>query len=1608
MPALHGLVSSLEKCTMQLPVLQHLLTTIRNLYVAADTTRRALMLRAIRFCMNSATCVKLLTADELHWLVVESLERDSEYAVERIQALKLVDKVRKVDADHFPVAFGRSLIAIANSKDDTFRKICMESLRELAVANAPLVASLHGFATLMDAVLEPITAELADNITMTVLFLLNDPNTRRTVESCVDLRMLLAPFTDLDTDPAELTPKWNAAKAAFNLLMKSWVGIVHLVSDDNALGMLVGMLKDPKIPHHTQDIILDAISGVFGNICFKVTYKSRRHRHEFGGQGQHHASSPVPSPLGGGDGQFRQNRAISDTDMFRDTVSSPTGSSSTTGGNHRGRSSFTSLFGSAPSKEAAAADAAVLSSGSATFHASNAAAAGNGNSRSSISSYLFGNSRSTSPANKTAAVPTPTATTTNRKSMTSSSSSGNLTTPTKPPANPMDRISEEDLTAPTFLVEEFDPVFNLLDNLSALLCCAFLHVDLIDALFVLSTDAKVNIANKSRNLLVNFLRILSEVLPENACAELLTNPTLIDVAASLGPTRSSNKAHKSSQLLIDLAEAFTIMPYKQTSGSHSSNLSVAGTSAKGRNGSITNKGSGVGSNASSIPLTIASSTKSNFLPLNIRTVFELAEEIKISSLSTTSTGQRRGAESSSVYSSSNSRTLGVLNSLRTSLTPSVDKNDFAKQMDLSRVVGKEGKEPFKWDWVTISDMMEYSFHVPDRLSEALKTKWIRRVSGFYRCSTEEKGYFANLEWEPTNLQYLECACNLYSVLLRDEGGLSFLTSDRRGMLFNEMAQEIELLVTSAASKGWAGTSSSPVPVKNVFRMQSCNSMMARELFTLLGRIVRTPGSRKLLEHTNLFEHLSRLGQFRSLDYITRLVITSLCFSDGGLLSRHLLQLWTTSPTLSPDFRQYLHNVLRVMIQSASSNDSYNWSIEAVVNQLSIEDCPDKILYKAIEEAIHSKSSLRMIIAKRPRLMAEPSAQHMLLRFLSVPEGINYLIEKNWLDAALNQWHASKCKEYVLDVEEKVSSALSKPGIELLPDLLRLIEPIPIRTPEIVREIIARQGLATTNSKCDENGPNMVIPNSDPNATLGVDLQGFMRVPWNIEIKVTNGQQGQYQQSDPVSGNGEYLRVDTFIDISDLSSPLSFDTTSDTNRIIKVRGILQDSKGNPCGQAIAQQKVIANTLLAGICPVNRVGEVQGSLEWLPQRRRTSTTTTHKEEPKNVGRASFVSSGSGSNASAAAIADAASSSDADLPITLGQEYLYDWAICKPGHRQGNVTELEDGLFAVTIPSEPVVWIFSRRATNGAAAPTTRSSRGGSFSRPSIGGGVGVESWFETSRPNRMDASRSGGMLYLVEIHYYFRLETGNGMFVPMPRHIYGELARTLEGCAHLSRRNIIHDLVSKSHSTYDQLTKLPGTLVNTPSQQSLACNAASSGSATLELRSWLWSLGHIGATELGYAAIANIDPAFVEWCIDCACSCPYFNVRGTFFYVLGLLSRTTKGAQRLRQCRWDCSAPNSNCAVAIPRLPKVLFKRITLLHKVDSNHNMGIRKPRLSQGQSRNGQPRVGTMPYLSMSNPPSSIKLLTPFIPSGSVNAELEVLNLIAKVSSHLCPLSVRC
>lgn len=244
------------------------------------------------------------------------------------------------------------------------------------------------------------------------------------------------------------------------------------------------------------------------------------------------------------------------------------------------------------------------------------------------------------------------------------------------------------------VADDYDMIYNLMDNYTALICCAFLHVDLIKSLYFLGMNGTVPLAMKSRDLLVDFLRTLAHILPDSRCSELLTIPSLLEVASTVGGGSVTRRAHKSSQILVALADAFSVMPYKQVSGSHVSGLNGNTSNGTNRSRSISyaqpSRNSSLAGNAAATAMItgtgpISSAIRSNFPSLNIQTLFELAEEIKISSF-TNIASATSDVSSGSILSGA---TNDLVTSLRESITPNIEKNDFMKQMELSRVIGKE-------------------------------------------------------------------------------------------------------------------------------------------------------------------------------------------------------------------------------------------------------------------------------------------------------------------------------------------------------------------------------------------------------------------------------------------------------------------------------------------------------------------------------------------------------------------------------------------------------------------------------------------------------------------------------------------------------------------------------------------------------------------------------------------------------------------------------------------------------------------------------------------------------------------------------------------------------
>ena len=500
--------------------------------------------------------------------------------------------------------------------------------------------------------------------------------------------------------------------------------------------------------------------------------------------------------------------------------------------------------------------------------------------------------------------------------------------------------------------------------------------------------------------------------------------------------------------------------------------------------------------------------------------------------------------------------------------------------------------------------------------------------------------------------------------------------------------------------------------------------------------------------------------------------------------------------------------------------------------------------------------------------------NLVTRFLAIEEGINYLEKLNWIEPQLALWKSVKCNEYASQVEMSLAKALNTTYMKHQQSAS--INPIPINTPAFSSHPSASSGLQYPDGM--------------------VDIEGLLRVPWNIEVKIT-------APSGVSMGDPEYLKIDAYLDSSDLACPSSGDMTSDNLRIIKVRGIVLDSKGYPFPQPILNDRTIMTSLLCGVCPIMKDGTVVPSSDWLPSQVSNasaniisagSSVSLESKSSNNIPHNSIhrrrksVLKSSYSTSDLRSIRSSYSDppplelgSAQEPPITLLSDGAQDWVKCKPSHRQkirqldigssGASYSADDDRFSIEIPDEAVVLIFSRyppRLKTGNIDRTTPTPRYNGNSHAA----------------------------YLVEVHYYLKLQTGQSSFLPLPRHLYGELARSSAGIMILLSNRIVRDLLT----TLNNPATSPGEIIST-----------------------LWALGHIAATENGFQAVISNDPQFVPWCISRVTDASSYSVRACAFSVLGLLSRTETGSQQLLACHWE-SAPIHYVAVAMPKDPSVLFQ------------------------------------------------------------------------------------
>lgn len=121
--------------------------------------------------------------------------------------------------------------------------------------------------------------------------------------------------------------------------------------------------------------------------------------------------------------------------------------------------------------------------------------------------------------------------------------------------------------------------------------------------------------------------------------------------------------------------------------------------------------------------------------------------------------------------------------------------------------------------------------------------------------------------------------------------------------------------------------------------------------------------------------------------------------------------------------------------------------------------------------------------------------------------------------------------------------------------------------------------------------------------------------------------------------------------------------------------------------------------------------------------------------------------------------------------------------------------------------------------------------------------------------------------------------------VPEHFYRELARTKEGC------KLLRD---KGH--FEEFT----TIILEQGRET------EDPEVILKVKGSLWAVGNIGSQELGAAFLEESD--LVGAIVDIAENHPIMSMRGTAFFVLGLISKSIHGLEIISEYGWDSNTDN----------------------------------------------------------------------------------------------------
>ncbi|KAL1953204.1 hypothetical protein VTO42DRAFT_3410 [Malbranchea cinnamomea] len=204
---------------------------------------------------KSIQTIRSLHTDEL---VMLSLMKETKASIEREQAIKFIRAFLDVKdgVNEISRAVVRTLVSIADHREDRLRNISIMTLAEILVRDPALLFSAGGIGTLNDALAEG-TFGASESLTSSFLHVLDSPRTRKYLTFGCGIDAVFSCFTEALSE-SERNARLPPASRAISVMLRSWPGLLSLAQD--RAKPLRSLLQSLQYPEPTlRNLILDLL-----------------------------------------------------------------------------------------------------------------------------------------------------------------------------------------------------------------------------------------------------------------------------------------------------------------------------------------------------------------------------------------------------------------------------------------------------------------------------------------------------------------------------------------------------------------------------------------------------------------------------------------------------------------------------------------------------------------------------------------------------------------------------------------------------------------------------------------------------------------------------------------------------------------------------------------------------------------------------------------------------------------------------------------------------------------------------------------------------------------------------------------------------------------------------------------------------------------------------------------------------------------------------------------------------------------------------------------------------------------------------------------------------